>query len=98
MTTKMIDPALVRLALANAGTEFVTVEFIKKDGTLRKINGLLRPASHIVGDTDASERTSAALAKHGNIPIYSMADRGWKCFHEARVVAVRTRNSQITGA
>lgn len=89
--TNIIDtmnPEVVRSTIRERGTKFATVTFIKADGTERTINGLFRPSSKIVG----SERGMAvgdALRAKGLIPIYSLADKGWRSFREDAVVEIK---------
>ena len=81
----MITSKYVREFVENKGTKFATVKFIKKDGTERKINGLFRPKSHIVGNAKG-HMVSEVMKSRGYIPIFSVADNAWKCFHEDNVV------------
>jgi hypothetical protein len=69
------------------GTRFATVKFLKKDGSERIINGLFRPSSHILGNA-RGRVISEAMKANGYIPIYSVAENSWKCFHENAVVEI----------
>jgi hypothetical protein len=62
------------------GTRFATVSFVKKDGTERRINGLFRPASKILG-------TGRATPDH-LVAIWSPRD-GWRSFDVSRVTAIK---------
>lgn len=84
---KTLNPTTVKDVVKARGTRFATVTFIKKDGTERKINGLFRPASHIVGNAKG-QAVSAAMKAKGYIPIYSVVENAWKCFHETAVVEI----------
>ena len=83
-----LDPTTVRQALAQRGTRFVTVEFLKKDGTRRKINGLLRATSKMVGG-DGGARQHDVLRSNDLVAIYSLRDRGWRSFKADSVVGIR---------
>ena len=70
---KTMNNTTVRDIIKSRGTKFASVTFIKKDGSERKVNGLFRPASHIIGNAKGrviSEKNS------------------WKCFHEDAVVEI----------
>jgi hypothetical protein len=82
-----MNKTTVRAAIKARGTKFASVTFIKKDGTERKVNGLFRPASHIVGNAKGMI-VSEAMKRNGYIPIFSVAENSWKCFHEDAVVEI----------
>lgn len=77
---KFMDPTEVRSKIKAKKTKFVSVRFIKKDGTERRINGLFRPASHIKG-------TGRGTPDH-LVAIWSPRD-GWRSFDIGRVLDVR---------
>lgn len=83
-----MHPDAVQRAIRQRGTKFATVSFIKKDGSIRTINGLFRPASHIVGN-DRGQVQGEALRAKGLVPIYSLKDRGWRSFSIDSVIEVR---------
>ena len=83
----MLNPTTVKDIVKARGTRFATVTFIKKDGTERKVNGLFRPASHIVGNAKGRV-VSEAMKANGYIPIFSVAENSWKCFHQDAVVEI----------
>ncbi len=79
--------------LADVGTKFVTVDFGKVNGDTRTVNGLLRPASHIIG----SERGVAqgeAMRARGQIPIWNPQE-GWKSFYANRVYGIRAKGLKV---
>ena len=83
----MMNPIEVNAALEAKRTKITTVTFIKKDGTERVINGLLKPSSHIVG----SERGYAqgeAMRARGQVPIYELKAKRWKSFYADKVVSI----------
>jgi hypothetical protein len=66
--TRTIDPALVSMMLDSIGNQFMTVTFIKKDGTERTINGQLRATSRLVGNARGAAQ-SAAMKARGQVWI-----------------------------
>ena len=87
MNTNMMHPDEVRTAIAKRGTRFATVEFLKKDGTVRKINGLFRATSKMVGG-DGGARQHDVLKANDLVAIYSLKDRGWRSFKVDQVVGI----------
>lgn len=85
--TQTLAPEQVYATIAARGTNFATVTFIKKDGSIRKINGLFRPTSKIIG-SERGEAQGQAMHARGQVPIYSVADREWKSFYADRVVSI----------
>lgn len=86
--TPTMHPDAVERAIKARGTKFATVSFIKKDGTLRTINGHFRAGKHIVGNDRGAAQSDAMKAK-GLVPIYSLKDRGWRSFSLDAVVEIR---------
>ncbi len=82
-----MNKTAVRDIVKARGTRFATVKFLKKDGSERIINGLFRPSSHILGNA-RGRVVSDAMKANGYIPIYSVAENSWKCFHENAVVEI----------
>jgi hypothetical protein len=69
------------------GTKFATVSFIKKDGTIRVVNGLFKPTSKIVG-SDKGMAQGEAMKARGQIPIYEVSSSSWKSFYADKVVEI----------
>lgn len=69
------------------GTKFATVSFIKKDGTIRVVNGLFKPTSKIVG-SDKGMAQGEAMKARGQIPIYEVSSSSWKSFYVDKVVEI----------
>ena len=82
-----INKTTVRDIVNARGTRFATVKFIKKDGSERVVNGLFRPSSHIIGNAKGRV-VSEAMKANGYIPIFSVSENSWKCFHEEAVVEI----------
>ena len=86
-TANTMNRTTVRDVIKSRGTKFASVTFIKKDGRGRKVNGLFRPASHIVGNAKGMI-VSETMKRNGYIPIFSVVENAWKCFHEDAVVEI----------
>jgi hypothetical protein len=69
------------------GTKFATVSFIKKDGSIRVVNGLFKPTSKIVG-SDKGMAQGEAMKARGQIPIYEVSSSSWKSFYADKVVEI----------
>lgn len=82
-----INKTTVRDIVNARGTRFATVKFIKKDGSERTVNGLFRPSSHIIGNAKGRV-VSEVMKANGYIPIFSVSENSWKCFHEEAVVEI----------
>ena len=61
--------------------KFVTIEFIKKDGSLRKINGRLGVKAPLKGG-------KSTLDASQYITIYSMADQGYRAINRDTIKSV----------
>jgi len=77
-STNYLPADEVHRRVAQKGTKFATVTFIKKCGTVRTKNGLFKPLSHIKG-------TGRPTPK-GYIAIYSPSEERWGMFKADAVV------------
>lgn len=84
----MMNPDTVRREITKRGTRFATVKFLKKDGSIRKINGLFRPTSKMIGG-DRGAFQHDVLRANDLVAIYSLKDRGWRSFKIDSVLEVR---------
>ena len=82
-----MTPEQVHQMSENKGTKFATVSFIKKDGTIRVVNGLFKPTSKIVG-SDKGMAQGEAMKARGQIPIYEVSSSSWKSFYADKVVEI----------
>jgi len=87
-TLNTLDPAAVKAEIRKRGTRFATVKFRKKDGSIRTINGHFRAGKHMVGG-EAGAAAHDRLRANGLVPIYSLADKGWRSFKLDAVVEIR---------
>lgn len=69
--------------------KFVTVEFIKKDGTLRKINGRLGVTAPLKGG-------KSTLDSNKYVTIYSMADQGYRAINKDTIQSVSIEGVLMT--
>lgn len=79
--TNFIPSDKVVSTVRGKGTRFMTVVFQKKDGTIRKVNGLTKPLSHIKG-------TGRPTPK-GYIAIYSPNETKWSMFRTDHVLEIK---------
>ena len=86
--TNLMTPEQVKCMVAGKGTKISTVTFVKADGTLRTVNGLFRPSSHIVG-SERGQMQGEAMAARGQIPVYELASKRWKSFYANKVVEIK---------
>jgi hypothetical protein len=83
-----MNPETVRAAIAARGTKIATVSFVKKDGSIRTINGLFKTTSHMVGG-DGGARQHDVLKANDLVAIYSLKDRGWRSFRADAVTEIK---------
>jgi len=83
----LMTPEQVKCMVKGKGTRIATVTFVKSDGTLRKINGLFRPSSHIVG-SERGQMQGKQMQERGQIPVYELASKRWKSFYSNKVVNI----------
>lgn len=83
-----MTPEQVHEIIGNKGTKFATVSFIKKDGTIRVVNGLFKPTSKIVG-SDKGMAQGEAMKARGQIPIYEVSSGSWKSFYADKVIDIQ---------
>ena len=69
-----MNKTTVRDIIKSRGTKFASVTFIKKDGSERKVNGLFRPSSHIIGN--AKGRVISETMKRNGLFILSLRIAG----------------------
>lgn len=77
----------VKALVDSKGTKIATVTFLKKDGSLRSINGLFKPTSKIVGSERGVQQGEAMKAR-GQVPVYELSSKQWKSFFADRVVSI----------
>jgi hypothetical protein len=78
----------VSQVVAGKGTKIATVSFVKKDGSVRVVNGLFKPSSKIVG-SDKGVAQGEAMKARGQIPIWEISQGMWKSFYADRVVEIK---------
>ena len=87
MTTTM-HKAEVQAIVASTGTRICTVSFLKKDGTMRVVNGLFKTTSNMVGSA-LGEKQGLAMAARGQVPIFELSSRLWKSFYADMTVSIK---------
>ena len=78
----------VKCLVEGKGTKIATVTFVKADGSIRKVNGLFKPSSKIVG-SDRGIAQGEAMKARGQVPVYEIATGQWKSFFADKVVSIR---------
>lgn len=61
---------------------FFTITFIKKDGSLRTINGRLNVTKHLKGG-------KATLDTNKFLIVYSIADAGYRAIDKASIISIK---------
>lgn len=89
-----LDKTLVRILLDSAKNQFVTVSFIKKDGTERTLNGQLKATSRLVGNA-RGQAQSAAMKARGQVWI-ALPDGSSRSFFEDKVTGLKVKGAHIT--
>lgn len=75
-------------AIYSSAGRFLTVEFIKADGTLRRINGRLGVTRHLAGG-------KCTLNKNKFIIFYDLKNKGYRAINKSAIVSVKTQNMII---
>jgi len=70
--------------------KFMTITFLKNDGSLRVINGRLGVTKYLVG----GKKTTG----DNYITIYSLADKGYRNINKANILSVKTAGVTIIKA
>jgi hypothetical protein len=70
------------------GSKFFTVTFIKKDKSIRTINGRLGVTKHLKGG-------SSTLDKEKFLIVYSIADKGYRAINKETILNIRMDNLTI---
>lgn len=83
----------VREILDSLQNQFLTVSFIKKDGTERTVNGQLRATSRLVGN-ERGQAQGEAMKARGQVWI-ATPDGKSKSFYLDRVTRIRAKGLDI---
>jgi len=73
--------------LSTAGTNFLSVTFKKKDGSLRNLAGHLKVTKHLKG----GESTISHIPDL--VPIYDIQNQGYRCFDKNRLLKMRVNGN-----
>jgi hypothetical protein len=85
---EFLNPEDVYKFVEEKGTKIATVTFIKVDGSLRKVTGLFKPVSHIVG-SERGYKQGQDMREKGIVPMYDLQKKAWVCFYINKVVEVK---------
>lgn len=69
--------------------KFFTATFVKKDGSVRTINGRLGVKRHLKGGSN----TKAHLSNY--ITVYSIADKGYRSINTDTLIAIKANGKQF---
>jgi len=86
--TNVMTKEQVKCLVKGKGSKIATVSFIKADGSIRKVNGLFKPTSKMVG-SERGMAQGAAMAARGQVAIWEIAQAKWKSFYADRVVEIK---------
>ncbi|WNL50817.1 hypothetical protein RPALISO_230 [Ruegeria phage RpAliso] len=89
-----LPEARVRAELSAAQNKFITVEFIKNNGELRRYNGQLRAASRLVGN-ERGQAQGEAMKARGQVWL-ALPNGQSKSFYMDRVTALKVGGVEIT--
>jgi hypothetical protein len=73
------------------GNQFFTVTFIKKDGTLRKLNGKLGVTKHLKGG-----KKSYDDSKFNYITVYDLANKGYRTVNLNTIKTINAQGLKVT--
>ena len=90
---RCLPAARVREELDRIANKFLTVTFIKKDGTERTVNGQLRAASRLVGN-ERGKAQGEAMRDRGQVWIATPQGES-KSFFIDRVTRIRSEGLDI---
>ena len=74
---------LIQAILREAGSQFVSITFIKKDGSLRQLTGNLKDHNDVKG-------TGTPTSDPHIVRIRESSKQQWRSFDTRRVVAIKT--------
>lgn len=72
------------------GSQIFTVEFLKKDGTLRKMNARLGVKKHLKGGTKRYDAESK-----GMLTVYDIAKKGYRTVTVANIKKIKAQGVTI---
>jgi hypothetical protein len=87
----------IRALINSAGATFVSIDFIKKDGTPRRMICQL-PAiqNHIVGSERGEKAAATRRANHPELmPVYSVDSKGIRSINLSTVYRVKVRGTEV---
>lgn len=101
MTPTQIDARRDRIRdlIESAGNTFVTVEFIKKDGTERVMNVRLNSGTDLLaGDAASASAKQAVETRKANNPnlinVFEAVRKQWRSIDLDRVLGVKVRGTR----
>jgi len=86
-----LNTAVIDNAINNAKGRFLTITFIKKDGTTRTINGRTGVKRYLKGG-------KATVSAKEYIILYSIHDKGYRSINKSTITRISSSNAIITFA
>lgn len=79
----MIESNIMKITdfVAQSNGKFVTVEFIKKDGSIRKLNGRTGVTKHLKGGVSTINHDKFMV-------IYDTVAKGYRCINKSTILSV----------
>jgi len=79
---------MINNILGLLGNKFFTITFVKKDLSIRTINGRLKVTKYLKGG-------NCTLDKEKFLIVYSMADKGYRAVNKEAILAIKMDNMVI---
>ncbi len=79
---------MINNILGLLGSKFFTITFVKKDLSIRTINGRLKVTKYLKGG-------NCTLDKEKFLIVYSMADKGYRAVNKEAILAIKMDNMVI---
>ena len=79
----MIESNIMKMSdfVAQSNGKFITVEFIKKDGSIRKLNGRTGVTKHLKGGKSTVDHSKFLV-------IYDTVSSGYRCINKSTILSV----------
>lgn len=87
MAVVSINRSDVDTILSTAGTGFLSVQFFKKDMSIRNLNGHLKVVKHLKGGE------STIAHKENLVSIWDRNEKSYKCFDKNRLIQMRVNGN-----
>jgi len=79
---------MINNILGLLGNKFFTITFVKKDSSIRTINGRLKVTKYLKGG-------NCTLDKEKFLIVYSLKDKGYRAINKEAILAIKMDNMII---